>query len=133
MFLSQIVLKEFEVKLDDCLNVNDGSKADDVRDNEISKSRIKPPVVKRQTRGGKKQPLRKGRKYTSSESSDSETENQPPRRRKTQKARIVQSESEEEPVTQKKTSTRTKIIQESTSSGKKRLSENNSFELDKMI
>lgn len=129
----QTVVKDFETKLEDCLNVTGGLKADGERDMEVRSSQIKPPVVKRPGRGAKKTSVRaRGRKVASSgSSSDSETENQPPSRSKGRKARVIQSDSEDEHVSQKRTPARrtrsTKVIQEPTSSGKKRLSENNSF------
>lgn len=121
------------MKLEECLAVHDNPV--EKEDQEEAPRRVKPPTVKRPGRGksAKKPPPRRGRKASaSSSSSDSELENQPPRRRKGQAERkIYDSESDDEPAVQKQAPARpsrsSKVIQEPTSSGKKRLSENNSF------
>lgn len=123
------------MRLEECLAVNDNPNAQN-EDEDPAPRRINAPVVKRPGRGksAKKPPSRRNRKPSESEksSSDSETENQPPRRQKGRKVgRVIQSDSDDEPAVQKRISGRvnraTKVVQESTSSGKKRLSENNSF------
>lgn len=131
----QIIVEEFEKKLNNCLVVNDSTNAQN-EDEDGAPRRINVPVVKRPGRGKstKDLPTRQSRKSLKleSSSSDSEVENQPPRRQKGRKVeRMIESESDEEPVVQKRASASasrgTKVIQESTSSGKKCLSLNNSF------
>ena len=126
------------MKLEECLSVNNIN-GEPGEDQEVVPRRINPPpTVKRPGRAKtvKKPPTRgRGRKPTSSESSsDAELENHPPSRQKgrQKERRIIQSDSDEEPAVQKRAQAvrpgrATKIVQESSSSGKKRLSENNSF------
>lgn len=127
------------MKLEECLAVNDNQFVEG-EDSSAAPRRINAPVVRRPGRGksatrNKKPQTRRNRKVSSSEgSSDGELENQPPQRQKgrNKKERIIQSDSDDEPVTRKKVSVSrlsraTKVVQDPTSSGKKRLSENNSF------
>lgn len=132
-------MQEFESRLEDCLAVNDNPNVLNEDDPGTSEHRIIAPVVKRIGRGGAKsakkvQPKRGRKPVAPSSDSSSGSENHPPRRQKGGRKierRIVESDSDEEPAVQKRTTARavrsTKVVQESTSSGKKRLSENNSF------
>lgn len=132
------MIQDFEAKLEECLAVNDNRNPEDGETEEAPR-RINVPVVKRPGRGGKsakKPPPRRGRnKASSSESeSDNELENKPPSRAKGRGKveRVIESDSEEEPILRKTASKpraarATKVVQDATSSGKKRLSENNSF------
>lgn len=133
------------MKLEECLQVNDNPNQEQNDPDEGNNETRRPTTtVKRGTRApkntGKKATqarrpgCRKQVKESSSEASDSESENLPPRRRKGGKKERVVVDSEEEDVTVHKTPTRargarTKVIHETSSSasGKKRLSENNSF------
>jgi hypothetical protein len=132
------VIQDFETKLEECLAVNENATAEDAQVNEDTPRRINAPIVKRPGRQKttKKPPARRGRnKVSSSESeSDNELENKPPQRSKGGRKveRIIESDSDEEPPMRKpaakpRAGRATKVVQESTSSGKKRLSENNSF------
>jgi DTHCT (NUC029) region len=119
------------------LAVNENPNADDGQVNDNAPRRINAPSVKRpgRTKLAKKPQPRRGRnKVSSSESeSDNEVENKPPRRSKGgRKERIIESDSDEElqmhkPASRPRSGRATKVVQEPTSSGKKRLSENNSF------
>ncbi|CRK91778.1 CLUMA_CG005410, isoform A [Clunio marinus] len=144
------VVQDFEMKLEECLAVNDNPAITNDDNQETIKRRIKLPVDKRPGRSktNKKVPQTRGRNRKaaeensesslSSSSSDSELENHPPRRqkgaRKVEPRKIINTDSEEEVAStanKRQTSVRarriTKVVQEETSSGKKRLSENNSF------
>lgn len=134
MVTQKAVVQDFEMKLEECLNVTDNANREDGEEQERVERKTKPATVKRpgRTKPGRKLPTRRARKESSSESSsEAEVENHPPTRQKGKRAerRIIESDSEEEPVLQKRpiASRRTKVIQEATTSGKKRLSENNSF------
>lgn len=129
------VVQDFEMKLEECLSIDTNrNKADGDDESPVKKA---PQTVHRPGRmNGKKGNLRKGAKkatveYESSDS-DEGLENHPPKKQRGRRAerRVVESDSEDEVMprkTQAVRSGRTKVIQESTSSGKKRLSENNSF------
>lgn len=131
----QSIVQDFEMRLEECLAINDNPNIEG-EDQTSAPRRINAPVTKRPGRGKvtKKPPSRRNRKLsTSSESSsDGGLENQPPSRQKGRQKidRVIQSDSDDE-VMAKKTQARsgrsTKVIQDLTSSGKKRLSENNSF------
>lgn len=133
-FKSQAAVQDFEMKLEECLAVNDNPNVDNGDYQENLPRKINAAVVKR--RGGKNvkkpQARRRGQKKVSSESeassSDSETENQPPRR-KGQRVIIESDDEVEAPKSSTRASraSRSKVVYEATSSGKKRLSENNSF------
>lgn len=127
------------MKLEECLVVNDNINAEGVVKASAAR-RVHAPVVKRPGRGksARKPPPRRSRNASASTESSSdgelEIENQPPSRQKGRQKieRVIQSDSEDEPVVRKKASAvrsrrATKVVQDSTSSGKKRLSENNSF------
>lgn len=153
----QTVVQDFEMKLEECLAVNDNPT--EQNENDESNMSIRHPnttVSKRapataQKGKGKnaKNPSNRGRggrgrrqQVSSDESSDSEAENNPRKGRR--KQRPVSSESEEEepvrkgklaqsnrkklPPARPTRSGRSKIIEEPTSSGENVLRENNSFE-----
>lgn len=141
------IVQDFEMKLEECLSVNgNGNDQNDETAHDISNR----PIVKRQPKGKGKQKGRvvrgsrrqQQKQQDSSEESDSEAENNPRKARRQQ--RVVMSDSDEEPERPRKVpasnrkqqqpnrstrSSRTKIIEEATSSGEKiALRENNSFE-----
>lgn len=147
-----MAVQDFEMRLEDCLAVNDNRNADNENDSDTSR-RTNVPIVKRQpqNRGGKtksKQLVQKGRQLrggrrnmpSSDDSSDSEIEKENPRREKA-KQRVIESDSDDDepmprkisqtrkpPVRASRASNRTKVIEELSTSGENILRENNSFE-----
>jgi hypothetical protein len=143
-------VQEFDTKLDECLTVNENPNVSKEGDGDISSRSMivkRQPVVKGKGKGKQAakgranvtRNTRKNKEYDD-ESSDSEIENNPRRKRQ---QKVVESSSDDEDLKRKPPArkqqpaagsnrstraSRTKIIEEFTSSGENVLRENNSFE-----